>query len=63
MEILHPASFEKAKRLGAKAAQSEELWNWFHERSKRELAEMLLDVVSEKHAKHIFRNLTQTGRI
>jgi hypothetical protein len=63
MDILHPASFAKAQRLGAKAAASEELWNWLNERTKRELAEMLLDAVSEKHARHIFRKLSNQGKI
>lgn len=63
MEINYPLSYAKARRLSAKAAATPELWNWLTDRSKRELAEMLLDAISEKHARAIFRKLEREGRI
>jgi len=62
-ELLHPASFSKARRLGAKAAQSEYLWNWFHELSKRELAEIALYLASEKHIRWAENKLRMEGKI
>ncbi len=63
MNILHPASFAKAERLGARSSNSVELWNWLHERSKRELSEILLAHLSDNQIRRTYTDLEHKGLI
>jgi len=57
------ASFAKAERLGAKAAQDPEFWQWAIMLSKRELIEIILGTASTGRARAIYRRLEKEGKI
>lgn len=57
------SAFAKAQRLGAKAGDDVEFWNWAVALTKRELIEIILANVSAKHARAIYRQLEKEGKI